>query len=211
MSCFLCVRDERPEGMRPSRRGRPEKAAKRQNGSRKSADSPHDRNAQGPAGRAARCGFQPAVSAANRSSNSQLPSRCSIWTSPCRCSCFSIASWSALENRARIVDAAEIAYREGGEVIFEEVSRATRLPSARRTSPFSSARSNARTAIGPGESPSRVCSASITPSAPARAARDSATPSTSIMNLVIPDKGLTLKAAQSIRGTGRSTEPGLLT
>jgi hypothetical protein len=25
------------------------------------------------------------------------------------------------ENRARIVDAAEIAYREGGEVIFEEV------------------------------------------------------------------------------------------
>ena len=27
------------------------------------------------------------------------------------------------ENRARIVDAAEIAYREGGEVIFEEVPR----------------------------------------------------------------------------------------
>ena len=27
------------------------------------------------------------------------------------------------ENRARIVDAAEIAYREGGEVIFEVVPR----------------------------------------------------------------------------------------
>src|SRR5471030_2447750 len=27
------------------------------------------------------------------------------------------------ENRSRIVDAAEIAYREGGEVIFEEVPR----------------------------------------------------------------------------------------
>src|SRR5208337_22929 len=27
------------------------------------------------------------------------------------------------DNRARIVDAAEIAYREGGEVIFEEVPR----------------------------------------------------------------------------------------
>ena len=27
------------------------------------------------------------------------------------------------ENRARIVDAAEIAYREAGEVIFEEVPR----------------------------------------------------------------------------------------
>jgi excinuclease ABC subunit A len=32
------------------------------------------------------------------------------------------------ENRARIVDAAEIAYREGGEVIFEEVPREDRGP-----------------------------------------------------------------------------------
>jgi excinuclease ABC subunit A len=37
------------------------------------------------------------------------------------------------ENRARIVDAAEIAYREGGEVIFEEVPRRLKLaPSAER-------------------------------------------------------------------------------
>src|SRR5208282_5831796 len=35
------------------------------------------------------------------------------------------------ENRARIVDAAEIAYREGGEVIFEEVARDENAPRPR--------------------------------------------------------------------------------
>ena len=80
------------------------------------------------------------------------------------------------ENRARIVDAAEIAYREGGEVIFEEVPRDEMAE--RRRHRFS-ARTSARAATGPARSPSRACSASTIPSAPARAARASATPSTS--------------------------------
>ena len=58
-------------------------------------------------------------------SSSPRPSRCSTSTSPCPSSSCSIASSSAPENRARIVDAAEIAYREGGEVIYEEVPRET--------------------------------------------------------------------------------------
>jgi excinuclease ABC subunit A len=57
-------------------------------------------------------------------------------------------------------------------------------------------------------SPSRFCSASTAPSAPARAARASATPSISTWTCVIPDRGLSLDEARSIPGPSRSTAPG---
>ena len=41
----------------------------------------------------------------------------------CRCLCWWIESWCRAENRARIVDAAEIGYREAGEILFENVPR----------------------------------------------------------------------------------------
>jgi len=60
------------------------------------------------------------------------------------------------ENRARIVDAAEIAYREGGEVIFEEVPREE---GGNETGTVSPARLSVRVAIGRAKSRSRDCSA----------------------------------------------------
>ena len=82
------------------------------------------------------------------------------------------------ENRARIVDAAEIGYRESGEILYEIVPRES-TRSAARTPPLLQPPSNARPAIASTASPSRASSPSTTPSAPARAARVSATPSTS--------------------------------
>ena len=82
------------------------------------------------------------------------------------------------ENRARIVDAAETAYREAGEVIFEEAPRdgdggaqAAALLRRVRVHELPPAGHASR---------SRDCSASTIPLAPARAARDSATRWTSI-------------------------------
>ena len=46
-----------------------------------------------------------------------------MWILPLRCLCCWTGSWLVTENRARIVDAAEIAYREAGEVIFERCPR----------------------------------------------------------------------------------------
>ena len=81
------------------------------------------------------------------------------------------------ESRARIVDAAEIGFRESGEILYEIVPREpSEAPRERlRFSPPS----NARPAIASTASPSRASSPSTTHSEPARAARGSATPSTS--------------------------------
>ncbi len=82
------------------------------------------------------------------------------------------------ENRARIVDAAEIAYREADEVIFEEVPREE--TAERRRAPFFwRLRMHRLPSAGQGAG-SRGCSASTIHLALARAARDSATPSISI-------------------------------
>jgi hypothetical protein len=81
------------------------------------------------------------------------------------------------ENRARVVDAAEIAYREGGEVIYEEALHGAALdgtPAMGRLSRDDGdfpRRTSARTATGPAESRSRGCSASTIRLARARAAR----------------------------------------
>ena len=83
------------------------------------------------------------------------------------------------EQRSRIVDAIEIGYREAGEVIFETAAEGMarrRLPSA---CVFRSA-SNARTTAAATKSPSRACFHSTILMGPARVARASATPSTSI-------------------------------
>ena len=50
-------------------------------------------------------------------------SRCWIWTFHAPVFVLLDRIVVSAENRARIVDAAEIAYREAGEVIFEEVPR----------------------------------------------------------------------------------------
>ncbi len=73
------------------------------------------------------------------------------------------------DNRARIVDAAEIAYREAGEVIFETVPREE---SAERQRLRFSGEYECKTAIGRGRSRSRGCSASTIRLARVRGARD---------------------------------------
>jgi excinuclease ABC subunit A len=80
------------------------------------------------------------------------------------------------ENRSRIVDAAEIAYREAGEVIFEEVLRDEAVERSRHRF---SRRLSAQAATSPARSRSRACLVSTILSGPARAARDSATRSIS--------------------------------
>ncbi len=77
------------------------------------------------------------------------------------------------ENRARIVDAAEIAYREAGEVIFEEAAPGGN-GGAHAGTAFP-AHMNAQAAIVRARSLSRGCSASTILSVLARAARDLAT------------------------------------
>ena len=81
------------------------------------------------------------------------------------------------ENRARIVDAAEIAYREAGEVIFEEVPQEE--AAERRRHDFQESMS-ARAATGRARSLNRGCLALTIHSALVLAARDLAIQSTTI-------------------------------
>ena len=80
------------------------------------------------------------------------------------------------DARARIVDAVEIGYRESGEVIFETAPREGQPPN----NCASRSASSARPAIFATKSRSRACFPSTIPTARARAARDSGTPSISI-------------------------------
>ena len=137
-----------------------------------------------------------------RSSSSPRRNRCSTSTSRSRSTCWSIASRSRAENRARIVDAVEIGYREAGEVIFETAPREGEKP--RSASGFRSA-SSASTATCATTSRSRGCFPSTIHMALAHAARASATPSISIIDLVVPDKSRRSTTARSSRGPSRST------
>ena len=110
------------------------------------------------------------------------------------------------ENRARIVDAAEIAYREAGEVIFEVAPREESTADRRATAfpPHTSA----RTAIGPGREPEPRLFSFNNPFGACPRCQGFGNTVDFDLNLVIPDKALTLNAAPSIRGTGPSTGPG---
>jgi excinuclease ABC subunit A len=93
------------------------------------------------------------------------------------------------ENRARIVDAAEIAYREGGEVIFEEVPRdETEEPLRHRFSGAYECRSCHR----PGREPEPRLFSFNNPFGACPRCQGFGNTVDFDLNLVIPDKGLSL-------------------
>jgi excinuclease ABC subunit A len=93
------------------------------------------------------------------------------------------------ENRARIVDAAEIAYREGGEVIFEVVPReeAAERPRLRFSSAYECASCHR-----PGREPEPRLFSFNNPFGACPRCQGFGNTIDFDMNLVIPDKGLTL-------------------
>ena len=96
------------------------------------------------------------------------------------------------ENRARIVDAAEIAYREAGEVIFEEVPREERRQSSASACSYSAALSNARIAIGREREPEPRLFSFNNPFGACPRCQGFGNTVDFDLNLVIPDKILTL-------------------
>ena len=93
------------------------------------------------------------------------------------------------ENRARIVDAAEIAYREAGEVIFEEVSReeGAERPRHRFSSAFECASCHR-----PGQEPEPRLFSFNNPFGACPRCQGFGNTVDFDLNLVIPDKGLSL-------------------
>jgi excinuclease ABC subunit A len=94
------------------------------------------------------------------------------------------------ENRARIVDAAEIAYREGGEVIFEEVPRDE---NAERNRHRFSAAYECKSCHRPGKEPEPRLFSFNNPFGACPRCQGFGNTVDFDMNLVIPDKGLTLE------------------
>ncbi|MGB6691022.1 MAG: excinuclease ABC subunit UvrA, partial [Terracidiphilus sp.] len=109
------------------------------------------------------------------------------------------------DNRARIVDAAEIAYRESGEVIFEEVPRDDRGPhgqvfvrgvgdeNAERTRHRFSAAYECKSCHKPGKEPEPRLFSFNNPFGACPRCQGFGNTVDFDMNLVIPDKGLTLE------------------
>ncbi|MGA2534553.1 MAG: excinuclease ABC subunit UvrA [Terracidiphilus sp.] len=97
------------------------------------------------------------------------------------------------ENRARIVDAAEIAYREGGEVIFEEVPRSANgeEPTDRKRHRFSGA-FECKSCHRPGKEPEPRLFSFNNPFGACPRCQGFGNTVDFDMNLVIPDKGLSL-------------------
>ena len=93
------------------------------------------------------------------------------------------------ENRARIVDAAEIAYREAGEVIFEEVPREE--AAERRRHRFSSAY-ECKSCHQPGKEPEPRLFSFNNPFGACPRCQGFGNTVDFDLNLVIPDKGLSL-------------------
>jgi excinuclease UvrABC ATPase subunit len=116
--------------------------------------------------------------------------RCWIWTLRFPCLFFWTGLWSAPENRARIVDAAEIAYREGGEVIFEEVPRDE---DAERNRHRFSAAYECKSCHRPGKEPEPRLFSFNNPFGACPRCQGFGNTVDFDMNLVIPDKGLTLE------------------
>ena len=109
------------------------------------------------------------------------------------------------ENRARIVDAAEIAYREGGEVIFEVVPReeTAERPRLRFSSAYECASCHR-----PGREPEPRLFSFNNPFGACPRCQGFGNTIDFDMNLVIPDKGLTLNGGAIDPGTGPNTAPG---
>jgi len=98
------------------------------------------------------------------------------------------------DNRARIVDAAEIAYREGGEVIYEEALRADEqgnLPAEPRRWRFSAA-FECKSCHRPGKEPEPRLFSFNNPFGACPRCQGFGNTVDFDMNLVIPDKGLSL-------------------
>jgi excinuclease ABC subunit A len=93
------------------------------------------------------------------------------------------------ENRARIVDAAEIAYREGGEVIFEEVPRDEM---AERNRHRFSAAYECKSCHRPGKEPEPRLFSFNNPFGACPRCQGFGNTVDFDLNLVVPDKGLTL-------------------
>jgi excinuclease ABC subunit A len=93
------------------------------------------------------------------------------------------------DNRARIVDAAEIAYREGGEVVFEEVPRDE--TAERRRHRFSGAY-ECKSCHRPGKEPEPRLFSFNNPFGACPRCQGFGNTVDFDLNLVIPDKGLTL-------------------
>ncbi|MDR3773879.1 MAG: excinuclease ABC subunit A, partial [Terracidiphilus sp.] len=93
------------------------------------------------------------------------------------------------DNRARIVDAAEIAYREGGEVIFEEVPREE--TAERRRHRFSGAY-ECKSCHRPGKEPEPRLFSFNNPFGACPRCQGFGNTVDFDLNLVIPDKGLSL-------------------
>jgi excinuclease ABC subunit A len=93
------------------------------------------------------------------------------------------------ENRARIVDAAEIAYREGGEVIFEEVPRDE---GAERNRHRFSGAFECKSCHRPGKEPEPRLFSFNNPFGACPRCQGFGNTVDFDLNLVIPDKGLTL-------------------
>jgi len=94
------------------------------------------------------------------------------------------------ENRARIVDAAEIAYREGGEIIYETVPREETAERARYR--FSAAY-ECKSCHRPGKEPEPRLFSFNNPFGACPRCQGFGNTVDFDMNLVIPDKGLTLE------------------
>jgi excinuclease ABC subunit A len=93
------------------------------------------------------------------------------------------------DNRARIVDAAEVAYRESGEVIFEEVPRDADAPRPRHR--FSAA-FECKSCHKPGHEPEPRLFSFNNPFGACPRCQGFGNTVDFDLNLVIPDKGLTL-------------------
>jgi excinuclease ABC subunit A len=98
------------------------------------------------------------------------------------------------ENRSRIVDAAEIAYREGGEVIFEEVARAEvpREETAERKRHRFSGAYECKSCHRPGKEPEPRLFSFNNPFGACPRCQGFGNTVDFDLNLVIPDKGLSL-------------------
>jgi len=96
------------------------------------------------------------------------------------------------ENRARIVDATEIAYREAGEVIFEEVPRGEEEPAAERTHHRFSAAFECVNCHRPGREPEPRLFSFNNPFGACPRCQGFGNTVDFDLNLVIPDKGLSL-------------------
>ena len=92
------------------------------------------------------------------------------------------------DNRLRIVDAVEQGYRESGEVVFETAPAKTK----RSSTCVSPSASSARPATFATKNPSRASSRSTIPTAPVRAVQGFGNTIDFDLNLVIPNKTLTL-------------------